>query len=75
MEQRAELRERILVGKKTAARLLSISVRSIDNLLARKELTACRIGRRVLIPRRELERFAHSDHKTQPILKREKGEE
>ena len=75
MEQMVDEGDLILVGKKTAARLLSISERSVDNLLARRELTAIRIGRRVLLRRRELERFARCDHKTQPTLKGEKGEE
>ncbi len=75
MEQKVDEGDLILVGKKTAARLLSISERSVDNLLARRELTACRIGRRVLLRRRELEQFARSDHNTQPTLKGEKGEE
>ena len=58
--------ESILVSKREAEQALSLSVRTLDNLIVRKELTARRVGRRVLIPRAELERFARRDHKTQP---------
>ena len=50
--------ERILVGRKEAARLLSISQRSLDYLVADKELAVKRIGARVLITVAELQRFA-----------------
>jgi len=56
--------EAILVGKKEAAQALGISLRSLDYLLARGELTARRIGRRCLLERRELERWARRDHPT-----------
>jgi excisionase family DNA binding protein len=54
--------EPILIGKKQAAQLLAISLRSIDNLISRKELRTRRIGRRCLIEWRELLRFARRDH-------------
>ena len=54
----------ILCGKKEAAALLNVSVRTIDNLLKAKELRARKVGARVLIQRSELERFALRDHKT-----------
>jgi excisionase family DNA binding protein len=50
--------KRILVGRKEAARLLSISQRSLDYLVADKELAVRRIGSRVLITVDELRRFA-----------------
>lgn len=56
--------EAILVSKKEAARVLSVSLRTIDNLIAAKELTVRRLGRRCLIPRRSLEDFARRDHAT-----------
>ena len=40
-----------------AARLSSLSVRSLRYLLKRGKLGYCRIGRRVLIPHAELERL------------------
>ena len=56
--------EKILVGKKEAAHLLSISLRNLDYIISRGELKPRRIGRRVLLSRRELEIFARRDHKT-----------
>lgn len=54
--------ERLLYDRKEAARQLSISVRALDYLIARKELATRRIGARVLISRAELARFARADH-------------
>lgn len=48
----------ILLSKREAARTLSISVRTLDNLIATKEVPVRRIGRRVLIARQNLEQFA-----------------
>jgi excisionase family DNA binding protein len=49
---------KLLFSKREAAQRLSISIRTLENLLATKELEARRIGRRVLIPATVLERFA-----------------
>ncbi len=54
--------EPILVPRKEAARLLSVATRTIDYLIAKKELTARRIGRKVLIPYKEIEAFVRRDH-------------
>lgn len=54
--------ERILVGRREAARMLSISQRSLDYLVASKELHPRRIGARVLISVAELKRYARADH-------------
>jgi excisionase family DNA binding protein len=54
--------DQILLNRKEAARLLSVSLRSLDYLIQRRELPARRVGRRVLIPRRALEQFAQRDH-------------
>lgn len=54
--------DRLLVGRREAAHMLSISQRSLDYLVAAKELTARRIGSRVLISISELRRYARSDH-------------
>lgn len=53
----------ILFSKKTAASLLSISVRKLEQLIQAKEIPVRRVGRRVLIRREALERFAR---RTQP---------
>lgn len=56
--------EVLLVDKRNAAVALGVSVRTIDNLIATKQLRVRRIGRRTLIPRRALEQFAQADHVT-----------
>ena len=52
----------ILCSKKEAAAALSVSVRTVDNLIASKQLAVRKIGRRTLIERVILERFARRDH-------------
>ena len=54
--------DRLLVGRRQAAQLLSISERSLDYLLANQQLHAKRIASRVLIAVTELERYARADH-------------
>jgi excisionase family DNA binding protein len=53
---------KLLVGRREAANLLSISQRALDYLVANKQLQTRRIGTRVLIPLTELQRFARADH-------------
>jgi excisionase family DNA binding protein len=53
---------RLLYPRKDAAYLLGISVRSLDYLIANKQLHFQKIGKRVLIHRKELERFASTNH-------------
>jgi excisionase family DNA binding protein len=53
---------RLLYDRKEAARQLSISVRSLDYLIAAKELDTRRIGKKILIPHAELVRFAKGNH-------------
>lgn len=57
---------RLLYDRKEAARQLSISVRSLDYLIASKELETRRIGKKVLVPHGSLVRFAHGNHYTSP---------
>jgi excisionase family DNA binding protein len=54
--------KRLLVCKREAAALLSISPRALDYLLANKQITTRRIGSRVLIPMAELQKFSRADH-------------
>ncbi len=63
--------DKILVNRKEAARLLSVSLRSLDNLILYRELPARRVGRRVLIPRRALEEFARRDHVMRAVGEKE----
>jgi excisionase family DNA binding protein len=50
--------EQILLSKRQAAQTLSISLRTLDKLIGSKKLPVCKIGRRVLISRSAVERFA-----------------
>jgi excisionase family DNA binding protein len=54
----------LLISKREAAAMLGLSVRTLENLLSLKELPARRIGRRCLIEKAALERFARRDHRT-----------
>jgi hypothetical protein len=53
---------RLLVCKRDAAALLSISPRALDYLLANKQIAVRRIGSRVLIPMTEFQKFSRADH-------------
>jgi excisionase family DNA binding protein len=53
--------ERILVDKKEAAEMLSISVRLVEQLIRRRELDVRRIGHRVLITMKSIVAFAARD--------------
>jgi excisionase family DNA binding protein len=48
----------VLLNRSDVAKLLNLSLRTIDSLLARGELKTRKVGRRVLIPRQDVERFA-----------------
>jgi excisionase family DNA binding protein len=61
---------KILVSKREAAFVLSLSVRTIENLISRKELVTRRVGRRTLIPVSSLEAFARRDHASPSPTKR-----
>jgi excisionase family DNA binding protein len=50
--------EKLFVGRDTAAELLDISTRTIDDAIRTGDLEAFRIGRRVLIRRDALIQFA-----------------
>jgi excisionase family DNA binding protein len=66
------MNERLLIPKREAAAMLGLSVRTLETLISLKELPARRIGRRCLIERQVLERFARRDHRTKP--KREEND-
>jgi excisionase family DNA binding protein len=52
--------EKLFVGRETAAQLLDVSTRTIDDAIRAGELEAFRVGRRVLIRRDALISFAES---------------
>jgi excisionase family DNA binding protein len=53
---------KLLVTKRDCAMALSVSIRTIENYIRRKELPARKIGRRTLVPYSALEAFARRDH-------------
>jgi hypothetical protein len=53
---------KLLVSRKEAAGIVSLSLRSIDGLLASKKLPFRKIGNRTLIPLGALQKFARMDH-------------
>ena len=60
-----QTRSPIAITKQEATQMLGVSLRTIDRLIALKELQVRRLGRRVLIPRAALESLMHRDHPTQ----------
>ena len=55
------IEEKLAVDLRTAALMLSISRRTLENYIAAKRLPVRKIGRRTLVLKRELERFLHRD--------------
>lgn len=53
---------KILYDRKSAAFALSICVRSLDYLIANKQLNTLRLGKKVMISHSELMRFSRSNH-------------
>jgi hypothetical protein len=53
---------KLLVSRKAAAAIVSLSLRKIDGLLASKQLPFRKIGTRTLIPLSALRQFARTDH-------------
>jgi len=56
------MESRLLYDRKEAARQLSISVRSLDYILAARQLDTRRIGRKVLVTHASLVRYASANH-------------
>jgi excisionase family DNA binding protein len=50
--------EPLLYSKTQAASVLNLSVRTLEGLLRRGQILHRKVGRRVLIPRQDVERFA-----------------
>lgn len=53
---------RLLYDRKEAARQLSISVRSLDYIIAARGLDTRRIGKKVLVTHASLVRYAQANH-------------
>ncbi len=61
--------EKLAVDTREAARLLSVSPRTLQNYIAAKLLPARKIGRRTVIPVKALEGFLKRDQPT-PVINR-----
>jgi len=53
---------KLLFSIKETAQILGLSPRTVHNLITQKQLLVRRVGRRVLVHRRDLEAFAKRDH-------------
>lgn len=56
--------EALAMSKVEAARMLGMSLRTVDRLIALKHLPIRRLGRRVLIPRNGLHNLLRGDRST-----------
>ena len=64
--------EALLVNRFQTAKLLNVSLRTIDTLISTNALPLTRIGGRVLVRRCELENFIRKDHPTPPKRQRKR---
>jgi hypothetical protein len=53
---------KLLYSRKDAAFALSISIRSLDYIIAARQLKFRKDGKKILIPAGELSRYARADH-------------
>ena len=56
--------DKLLCSKKEAASALGVSIRTVENFIARRELVARKLGRRTLIAITSIQAFARHDHKS-----------
>jgi excisionase family DNA binding protein len=56
--------EAVLYSKEDTARLLSVSLRTVNNLISRGDLSIHRIGRRVLISRTAIDSFVRKSSRS-----------
>jgi excisionase family DNA binding protein len=54
--------DRILVSKTEAARLLGVSISSVNYLIRQRELVSRRLGRRTLVSVASMRDYASADH-------------
>jgi len=62
--QPASQPQKLLYDRKSAAYVLSISVRALDYLIAHKRLNAIRLGKKIMLGHGELVKFCRSNHFT-----------
>ena len=54
--------EKFLYNRREAALSLGVSIRSVDYIIARRDLETRRVGKKVLVTRESLRRFAGANH-------------
>jgi len=54
--------QKLLYDRRSAAFALSISVRSLDYLIANKHLNASRLGKKIMLSHTELVKFSRANH-------------
>jgi excisionase family DNA binding protein len=64
MSDNTHAQQKLAVGIREAAQMLSVSPRTIQNYITIKLIPARKIGRRTVIPVRALEAFLRTDHAT-----------
>jgi excisionase family DNA binding protein len=67
------LSSKLLLSRKESSALTGLSLRTIANLIASRELRSIRVGRRRLVPRSELTRFMQRDHATSSVPRKQVG--
>lgn len=58
--------EKMAYSMSDTAKMLSLSLRTVENLIAHKQLTARRVGRRVIVPATSIRSFLSADRYTMP---------
>ncbi len=54
--------ERILLSRKNTAQVMDLSLRKVDDIIAKGILPAIKCGRRTLIPRAAIEKYARGNY-------------
>lgn len=57
--------QKVLLSLREVSGLVGLSLRTITKLIGLGEIKSIRVGRRRLVPRDELERFARRNHPTE----------
>lgn len=73
MSETNELSTKLFLSRKEFSTLTGLSLRTVANLIASRELHSIRVGRRRLISHAELTRFSKYDHSTTSAPRRKVG--
>jgi len=73
MSEMQRLSTKFFLDRKEFSALTGLSLRTVANLIASRELHSIRVGRRRLIPQTELIRFSKCDHSTKSAPRKKVG--